>query len=102
MITVRVGSRQWRRIRAAVLQRQPLCVHCLRVGRHREADEVDHIRPRHKGGGDEAHNLQGLCVDCHERKTAQEARIHVKPCERHGWPADPRTGRCRECDNCNP
>ena len=31
--------------------------------------ETDHIKPLHKGGSNEWHNLQSLCQPCHQRKT---------------------------------
>jgi 5-methylcytosine-specific restriction endonuclease McrA len=34
--------------------------------------EIDHILPLHRGGSNEADNLQLLCVDCHKAKSAQE------------------------------
>lgn len=60
-------------IRAAVLRANPLCIHCQRAGRVTLADEVDHIIPLAKGGTDEFKNLQGLCRDCHARKSAGES-----------------------------
>ena len=46
------------------------CAHC---GRHRDYDaiEMDHIKPRGKGGTDDVSNLQMLCADCHRRKHVQ-------------------------------
>ena len=41
---------------------------CLEAG-----TEVDHIIPADLGGGDDLGNLQALCHDHHEAKTAQEA-----------------------------
>jgi len=38
----------------------------------RAADEVDHIVPLSRGGGDERSNLQPLCRPCHAAKTARE------------------------------
>jgi 5-methylcytosine-specific restriction protein A len=40
--------------------------------------ELDHIVPLIDGGGHELENLQTLCVPCHERKTAAEARARAK------------------------
>ncbi len=59
-------------LRAQVLMRAPLCVHCETEGRVALADEVDHIIPIAKGGTDDTDNLQGLCHDHHARKTAVE------------------------------
>ncbi|WP_099473330.1 HNH endonuclease signature motif containing protein [Stenotrophomonas maltophilia] len=64
------NSSLWRRIRAVVLAREPLCRCCAEQGRVRAATEVDHI------DGDDANhtdsNLQPLCRPCHSAKTARE------------------------------
>ena len=58
-----------------ILDENPLCVHCLDNDMVKPADVVDHIVPIKKGGAelDEA-NLQGLCHQCHNRKTYYENR----------------------------
>ena len=35
--------------------------------------ECDHIVPLHRGGTNDASNLQSLCKECHAAKTASEA-----------------------------
>ncbi|HEL4191523.1 TPA: HNH endonuclease [Stenotrophomonas maltophilia] len=64
------NSTLWRRIRAVVLAREPLCRCCAEQGKVRAATEVDHI------DGDDANhadsNLQPLCRPCHSAKTARE------------------------------
>ena len=60
----------WRQLRILALQRDPLCRECQRVASTR----VDHIKP-HKGNWDlfvDLENLQGLCEECHNRKTREE------------------------------
>lgn len=52
----------------------PLCVHCEGNGLTTVATEVDHIVALNQGGEDEWNNLQGLCHECHAKKTAEEAR----------------------------
>jgi 5-methylcytosine-specific restriction protein A len=64
---------RWRKIRAMVLARRPLCVECERHGVVRVATEVDHIIPLSKGGTHATDNLQPLCKTCHSRKTRREA-----------------------------
>jgi 5-methylcytosine-specific restriction protein A len=64
----------WKRLRATVLHKQPLCVHCLDVGRTEAATELDHIvpirlRPDLRLVVD---NLQPLCKSCHSKKTGNE------------------------------
>jgi 5-methylcytosine-specific restriction endonuclease McrA len=87
-----------KRIRGDTLQRirkrwftlHPLCVTCKEEGRVRLATELDHIVPIHKGGPDDDTNRQGLCFDCHMRKTRID--MHWGPaggCDSEGLPTDP-------------
>ena len=39
--------------------------------------ELDHVVPLIEGGSHDAGNLQTLCVPCHRRKTADEARARA-------------------------
>ena len=59
------GSAQWRAIRKAQLEREPLCRDC-----GAPANEVDHIN------GDTANNLPSnlasMCKSCHSAKTWRE------------------------------
>ena len=64
----------WYRLRRQVIAANPLCVHCLAKGRPTQAKEIDHITPISMGGTNDLANLQALCLDCHRRKTAQEAK----------------------------
>ena len=69
-------DRQWRRARAYYLAHNPLCVHCLAIGRTTTATDVDHVVP-HKGSYSlfwDAENWQPLCKPCHSRKTADDER----------------------------
>lgn len=67
-----IGGRPWRRIRERVLKRDSyLCQLCL-PDRVTPARDVDHIVPRHLGGGDNEENLQSLCRECHEAKSRAE------------------------------
>lgn len=64
----------WLRYAKAYLAAHPLCVECNRKGRLNLATCVDHKVP-HRGDmklfwDDENH--QGLCHECHSRKTASE------------------------------
>jgi hypothetical protein len=68
--------------RAAVEQRKrrrslhPLCAHCTKEGRVTVTAEIDHVIPLALGGTDTDDNVQGLCKDCHARKTADEDAAH--------------------------
>lgn len=83
------GSKQWRSIRQAQLEREPLCRHC-----GAPATEVDHI------DGDDANNLldnlQSLDKSCHSVKTQADEyykrtgiRQPIKGSDVYGWPRDP-------------
>ena len=68
------NSSRWQDLRRYVLNKQPLCVECLKNNRITPATVVDHIKP-HKGNEDlfyDINNLQSLCKSCHDRKTAKE------------------------------
>ena len=69
----------WQRIRKQALDRDKwLCRRCLKrglltpLGMRPRDHEVDHIKPKDKGGTDELSNLQSLCPDCHHEKTAED------------------------------
>lgn len=65
----------WQKLRAWKLRQDPLCAHCLAIGRIVPAEEVDHIE-RFEGKDDprrlDPENLQSLCKPCHSRKTRRE------------------------------
>jgi 5-methylcytosine-specific restriction enzyme A len=67
----------WRRLRAIVLRRNPLCIDPFGVhGAAIEiATDVDHIIPRVEGGQDVINNLQSLCHACHSRKTISQTNF---------------------------
>lgn len=56
----------WRKLRPAILERDPTCVICRRA----PSTHVDHRIPRKRGGTDAPSNLRGLCASCHGAKTA--------------------------------
>jgi 5-methylcytosine-specific restriction protein A len=60
---------EWRRLRALILQRDPLCS-C-----GAPATEVDHVRAKALGGNDDPSNLVGRCRTCHASKTGRDARM---------------------------
>jgi 5-methylcytosine-specific restriction protein A len=64
----------WRKIRDRILKRDGgFCVPCKDEGRMTPATMVDHIKPKHLSGGDDA-NLRAICRRCHDRKTGAEGR----------------------------
>lgn len=70
--TKRLRGRAGQRARAQVLAEEPLCRECLKAGRERPSEEVDHIKPLAEGGAETRSNRQGLCKFCHEAKSAAE------------------------------
>lgn len=64
----------WEKLREMVLAGEPLCRQCAAAGRVALAVAVDHIVPKAWGGTDDLENLQPLCKQCHDEKTAREAR----------------------------
>jgi 5-methylcytosine-specific restriction protein A len=89
---------EWRRLRLAKLQEQPLCEVCLMRGRVTPANTVDHIVSIN-AGGDAFPTLDGLmsmCVACHNSKTrrtdqpyAKGDGIAYKGADASGMPIDP-------------
>lgn len=78
----------WSKLRLRVLERDShLCQPCLRKQRVTPATEVDHIKPKAKGGTDDPGNLEAICSPCHKSKTAIEngARPRLTFGE-DGWP----------------
>ena len=62
---------KWRKLRAAFLQRNPLCTKCMAQGVITPATVVDHIIP-HRGNQQlfwDEENWQPLCKSCHDQKT---------------------------------
>lgn len=55
------------------LQAHPLCCMCEAEGRVTAATVPDHRIPLWKGGADDETNLQSLCAEHHDAKTAAEA-----------------------------
>ena len=86
--TLALNGEAWRRLRAAVLAEQPLCVICAAQGRTAAATDVDH-RDNDPTNNDRD-NLQGLCHECHSRKTQADMGKAVNwGCDASGHPIDP-------------
>ena len=84
-------GKEWDKARRLALQRDNgLCQPCLAAGRVTRASQVDHIKPKAHGGTDELSNLQSICKDCHDIKTAEDEGRSLKPritIGEDGWPA---------------
>ena len=60
-------TRAWRKLRAGMLARNPLCKRCEGRGKIVAAEVVDHIVPVSQGGAAfDEENLQCLCKPCHD------------------------------------
>ena len=85
------GSTRWRKLRALVLNEEPLCRLCERQGKTTAADTVDHIK-EHKGDVAlffDRENLQPLCATCHSgRKRMQDRHGYSAACGVDGQPLD--------------
>ena len=64
-------GRSWKRIRDRYIKAHPLCEECDKNRRIVAAEEVHHIQPLSKGGGNETSNLMALCKSCHSKITAE-------------------------------
>lgn len=68
------ATRRWQQLRKAVLQRDKgLCQNCLKNGKYKTGNEVDHIIALAENGHPwDINNLQLLCSECHIEKTRLE------------------------------
>lgn len=67
----RMRGRRLQKEREAGLRRNPICQVC-----HREPSSIrDHVTPLAEGGKDDSSNIQYICVDCHDKKTQEEAKL---------------------------
>jgi len=86
------GSTRWRKLRALVLNEEPLCRLCERQGKTTAADTVDHIK-EHKGNVAlfyDRDNLQPLCRPCHSGvKRVADRHGYSQACGVDGMPLDP-------------
>jgi len=83
-------GREYRRLRALLLKREPLCRPCNAKGRTTVATQVDHILAIANGGA--AHditNLQPICAECHQDKCNLDKghRLRRRITE-GGWPEE--------------
>ena len=72
--TPRIRGRHWMKMKTdALVASDHWCVACLAEGKQTSAIQVDHKTPLWRGGSNDPSNLQGLCKDHHDEKTAREA-----------------------------
>lgn len=79
----RIAGTHLQRIKREHLRLYPLCVACEAKGKVALATQLDHIVSLARGGTDfdvdGGTNRQGLCVPCHEDKTAKDLGYRVRP-----------------------
>jgi 5-methylcytosine-specific restriction enzyme A len=72
------NRKRWHILRRVILLRDPLCRICEVDGIEALSEEVDHVIAIEDGGAAwDEDNLQGLCGDCHSRKTRAEMRART-------------------------
>lgn len=68
-------TQRWKRLSKMVLNRDPICKIC----NDKPSVLSDHIEPVTQGGDMyDMNNLQGLCVKCHNKKSAKEGAARRK------------------------
>lgn len=74
-------SAKWRKLRARKANDSPLCETCLTYNIIKPVDIVDHIKPvlDYPKLAYVYSNLQSLCHQCHNEKTAKETAERKKP-----------------------
>lgn len=66
---------KWDKLRKKILRRDHyLCQPCYKLNKLTPAEQVDHIVPKAQGGTGERDNLQSICTECHNKKTATEKK----------------------------
>lgn len=87
--TIPLNSARWRKLRATMLARHPLCVDCFAHGRVTPATDVDHDDGDPSNNAPE--NLVSRCHSCHSTKTMRErlGLPRVYGCDVSGMPLDP-------------
>lgn len=80
------GNSRYRKQREIILTENPICVVC----NENPSEELDHIIPLDQSGDeDDESNLQAICKDCHEVKTAREQGFRVVRVDIRGRPIGP-------------
>jgi 5-methylcytosine-specific restriction protein A len=70
----RIRGRKLQALRTRLFASEPWCRACRARGLWRLAEVRDHVEPLSEGGTDAPENIQPLCQQCSDEKTAQEAQ----------------------------
>lgn len=81
----RGSTRAWRRVRAAVLERDGHVCQVQLVCDGATATVVDHIRPVIEGGSDDPTNLRASCQPCNARRGRAVAELGTTTDAVGGW-----------------
>lgn len=88
----RITGRRLQQRRRQAWARNPYCAACGRltdITGTFAPFELDHITALANGGPDTLHNLQVLCIECHEGKTRSDLGHKFKPrIGLDGWPVE--------------
>lgn len=85
--TLTLDGVKWRKLRASILQGEPLCRHCISRGLSVPATDVDHRD--NDPSNNELVNLIPMCHSCHSRKTQRDMGHNVSMgCDTDGTPLD--------------
>lgn len=68
----------WQKVRASYIAAHPLCASCLKQGKEKFADVVDHIIPLPQGELLDESNLQSFCHACHNAKTRLQRTLPIE------------------------
>jgi 5-methylcytosine-specific restriction enzyme A len=86
--TLALNGAAWAKLRALILDDEPLCRRCYEHGRVTVATDVDHVD--NDASNNLRSNLAALCHECHSRKTAEDMGKTVRHgCDAQGNPLDP-------------
>ena len=66
-------SVSFQRLKEYIFAKEPIC----RICKNNIAEELDHIVPLFKGGGNEIENLQPICKPCHIDKSLIERNKRI-------------------------
>lgn len=88
----RIRGRRLQATRLRIWSCDPRCAMCRKLTEYPSGFELDHRLALHKGGDNSDENLQVLCPECHEVKTAQDlGHRHRVEVGVDGWPVAARS-----------